>query len=742
MLRGPMETSLLLADLRSGKMLTFASPENSLEVCNVLNCKQVIEISDKPPNADAQNALQHYQSAAQLILKGRPEFLPKFIKGLVNSAKSNYFFLLCRPSWSGKTQLIYGLDNFARHPMPGDAPRLDRSKLPFDCVFHFVVDVDSLTDSSQEIYHAQSSISRALMTALDSDGKQIIPFIASKVYEANWSLNFSNLMSMVRVSEAEAKNLDAKALNKYLKKKITRELSLSATFIEIYSKLNGWKVLSFLKSLIIRRHSVVDSNFDENIQNQATLLDEFNEFVLAAQPVIVCLDEFNLSGKTHHEVHKMVLLRNLLRKTNAVPIVLGTNTRVSNLLLPYSANFSCSRDQHKAWCKILTKLPLLTKSSLSLYSNHEKMPPQLQELIMKSPFRSGTTKEFVMQLHEHQVCSITDPLEYSRNLKMAAEKTFLALLEIKTSLSEVSSLLGYYAMLFSNFRLQPEVYDWPAFLIDRHLAHMVSSKSTHLASLPDILSIVKTTKYLSVRNLTCRLEPVSIYINLKDDELNQFIVFSGMAAFAEKNPARPVSFKIALESDKNFCTKPAKENVLCVASSGLEDLNIFGFTFRLIVEFLWDGRKLGSEHIAGRAKRDGNKMECLSKGATVKASVAGGPSGQSFQAFLLRYAEEFQLIRSDPFKWDNESLELLGNLKDQFIPYLLAVGYLPSGTFSSLPGFFTGYLEEVKDSARLDSVLSPCWIYDHDKRYATSTTHQMFITRRKRIIKTSSMAPI
>ena len=92
------------------------------------------------------------------------------------------------------------------------------------------------------------------------------------------------------------------------------------------------------------------------------MAEKFNEFVNSHSPIIVCLDEFDVSGDWVrsdgvHPSFSMILLRNLLRYCNVVPVLLGTNSRISDLIGKSSVNYGASRGLPGVWCTIVLKLP-------------------------------------------------------------------------------------------------------------------------------------------------------------------------------------------------------------------------------------------------------------------------------------------------------------------------------------------------------------------------------------------------
>lgn len=275
-------------------------------------------------------------------------------------------------------------------------------------------------------------------------------------------------------------------------------------------------------------------------------------------------------------------------------------------------------------------------------------------------------------------------------LASVANVVFKIILDHKSRLADDDCLIGYYAMIFSGFRAKDTTYDLPTYLIHKHLAHLIPNKKTHLNLLPSILPIQRTASdELSIPAIDGFFRPASMFPDLEKDELTQFIILMGMAKYQDTLPfVSKVSLQTCIEATPRY-SKDDIMSLACVQG----DANILSFSFRLIVELIWaqrDEQAPPTKHTEEPAARCGDKMEALAKGAAVKASVAGGPSGQAFQNFLLRYVEELQLVKGLPLVWKSSALETLKSICDQIVPFIMSVGYCISDTFSSIPGFYFG----------------------------------------------------
>lgn len=690
-----------------------------------------LEISSGPREDIVTEAKLHYHETAKLIEASQNEDeklrFQMHISEIASSAPSSLFYFICGPSWGGKTQFIYLLDRYSLHPMKKRDLNDDVVSEPlFDCVLHFVVDDaihDLFVEDIQPIYQYQGPSSSALLNAIEEDTERITSVLVSKIRDLKWSKPLRAIMKAIDCSEEKIKNLKNDELSRFLDRKLTENHRLSRAFILNYSEIYSWKSLGVLKSLIAHRRNLGSDDITEEIDVIPVSLRDFNKFVEFGKPVLVCLDEFHLS-KSPENMFKLTFLRNLLRHACVVPLLLGTNASVSNLTHSISTNASHSRGGEQVWCKILTKLPVLASESLSLAPCRDQLPSNVVDLIMKSPLRPGITEVFMSQLGRS---GIQDSFALAGNIKQAAEFTFQLMLRRKNRLGDYVNILGYFAMMFSKFHTRFEKYSWPTFLINRHLAHMIPSPEIHKDQLPYFIKVTKENDCLYIASHNVVLNPASIYVDVDADELTQFIVMTGMRSMNDQNLGKFVNLPKALGKSVIFRSNPSKWNALKVAEK-VGNLNIFSLSFRFVVEFVWNSQLMYSKHSAGKDKRDGEKMECLAKGATVKASVSGGPSGQPFEKFLLRYAEELQLIKAKPLQWTFNALALLGPVKDQIVPFVMAVGHRASKEFRSIPGFYFGVLEELKDSARLDGLLTPDYTVEADEQYSKDSLRQVYLT--------------
>lgn len=126
----------------------------------------------------------------------------------------------------------------------------------------------------------------------------------------------------------------------------------------------------------------------------------------------------------------------------------------------------------------------------------------------------------------------------------------------------------------------------------------------------------------------------------------------------------------------------------------------------MVTELIWDSF-CSESYKRGDNRRSGYMMECLCQGSLVKVSALCGPSGSALSTFLPFFVEEFQLVKGDPLQLDDDALSLLEEVKDQKVPFFVAIRHTMSDQFRSIPGVYTGTCPDVKDSARIDGLLQP-----------------------------------
>jgi hypothetical protein len=321
-------------------------------------------------------------------------------------------------------------------------------------------------------------------------------------------------------------------------------------------------------------------------------------------------------------------------------------------------------------------------------------------------------------------------------LKVVFEETLKFLVKKKPSLSIVSTMDGYFQMIFSKFHVYADgKHNCSINMIHNHVAHLLPDQKDNYNDLPIIREIYKSetdslvwfpqTKPSDQTNPNQRtFEPTTVYLDLSVDELTNMIFFSDWSQVTvkkEENIAlqRALSqLKGALKNFEPTEVSTEKLNVIKEIRQSvfqkLEKYNIFSLSFRISVEYLFSN--LSDSTKKGKGVRSGNKLEALINGSFVKASASGGPSGISLDNFLLKFFSELGLEKPTHLSWDPESLLLLSSIKDQLVPYVIAVNYQMTPHFRAIDGVYTGTLPDVVNCLELDGACIPDWVEELERQ--------------------------
>lgn len=594
---------------------------------------------------------------------------------------------------------------------------------PYFCaVLHFIVGSgtkDVRLYQSQPIYEVHDAASSSLIRAIKKDIEIMRNIFILESQKSPFNEDFDSILDFAKINRStlESVKQDREKLKDFLDEELTESILVSTKFLELASNLCPWISLGVIKTLIEYRISGGRVVIDHELQATSLSLADFGNFIdqmteievsekaKLRLPVIVCLDEFNLP-KNESEALPLVMLRNLLRISRVVPVLLGTNARVSNLVGPLSTNFELSRDKGRSWCKLITKFPPMTTSSFDILG----IPHEMKFWLSKSPFRPGISRDFIPRL-----CS------KKGDLVTAASNTLLQMVTDKVKLLDPGCILGYFQMLFSGYRVCEPAYGNPSSLIHKHLAHLcVFDESYKIVDIPPLVEISKRGDgSLCIddgMDLNLNFEPHSIYLNLNEDELIQCILMIGWTKIVNlkshldlwKRLMKNMKFKNARNED-NFALEKA-QTLHILASIGKFKINILSCPFRLLVEYLWRTTFIPAAFKVNSNERDGKKMECLVLGSIVKASASAGPKGSALKLFLPLFVSELQLYNSGPLELTENALGALKSIKDQLVPFTVAVGHQLSVAFRKIPGAYTGSLPDIKNIQCIDGCLSPDWV--------------------------------
>jgi hypothetical protein len=657
--------------------------------------------------------------------------LDELMDFMQTAKNDNSFVFISGPSWSGKTQLVYIFDQYSQHPMWFDSLSNERRQPVFFCVIHIAL----AGNDKQKIYKAVEPFSNEILSAITSDYRNIKKNIADYVMTSD-DFNDEIFKDFLKTCGLKFKDLlkfrqtnDKESALKYIKANLKKEVIVSTEFIEDYSSFFPWATLAVIKELILKRsrNESMSSDF-ENRKIRPLLLKDFEDKHLSLSlPALICLDEFSFSIS---KKYRLLLLRNFIRFVpNLIPVLLGTNTRVTNMVSPFSSNFDDSRGSANVWCRIVLKLPAATLDSVD-----QTIPEGFRHLetwLSLYTKRPGILYIFFIALSKINA-------DQPDALKMALESTLNRLVGDKPYLKDPCTMEGYYEMIFSKFHVAPnEKHNCSLKLIHKHLAHLHPDATENYENLAIVRNIFKKPQtkdliwyrptegediqeqalitFQNTDRISMVFEPRSVYLDLSTDELTNMIFFSDWSKMVNDNNLAELLdvFKewrksVAQDNDDNILK--AKLSVLSSFSRNKQHLNLFSFSFRLIVECLFHNVSFSEGYKRGVEASSGDKLEILIVGSFVKASAAAGPNGDKLETFLLRFVSELSLEKLIGLQWDPKALTLLGDIKDQLVPYVIASNYRMSPEFRSLSNVFTGTLPDLNNIQEMDGQCIPDWV--------------------------------
>jgi hypothetical protein len=320
---------------------------------------------------------------------------------------------------------------------------------------------------------------------------------------------------------------------------------------------------------------------------------------------------------------------------------------------------------------------------------------------------------------------------------------------------------GYYQMVFSRYHEKKrEPHSCSLKMINDHLAHLLPDKQDHFETLAIVRNLYKVSgedglKYYksqpdeTLQDIATRIyeermtshyenfSPTTVYLDLSRDELINMIMFSDWSKMSDNDESRSIlnhaflQFKNTIaeakETKNHQIFAMAKQQLIKAIESG-SCINIFSLSFRAVVEVLLNN--VSDDNKAGKSTRSGTKLEALVNGSFVKASASAGPGGDRLDNFLLKFASELNLELIQGARWDSLAMTLLGPVKDQLVPYVIAVNYQISSQFRSIDGVFTGFLPDVSNLTEQDGQCIPDWVDSYNDVDQTDES-PLFITTRK-----------
>lgn len=562
------------------------------------------------------------------------------------------------------------------------------SNIRFHSVFHLVME----PESSQNISTTKKDILTALLDATNLDIENIKDMMADRINEGEFNSEVGFFAKTLKLDKewlrrAQAKSPGREELRKHLDENILESFWSSFKYIDYATESHyTWRTLGMLSHFIDMR--TMGDPLDKEPRTEQYYPMTMNEFELKYRetkefPILVCLDNFNLNN--HASQKEQIQLRTLLRYLPFVSVlVLSDNTNA----IKFIEADTTVLERNTIWCRIINKLPPVSLGALT------KSIPQMGADIMKwlevSNGRPGIVKLFLKSARE------LDHLSGAQNLKPALEVTFAKLLAAKPSLISQKTIEGWYEMLFSKaFREEIAEHACSTDLIHSHLTQLTPNTSMAAERIPVVQLLCKSSfgRHLchdeELDGKNCEFSPHSLFIDV--DELAQMIVFSDRTKICN---SASVDLKSIFTRANAMEAKRLRKKEIFQSISMNSELSILSFSFRLVVEFLH--RNETKEIPPSLAPvRSGNKLQYLFNGAFIIASASAGPTGGSLETFLSKFVSELTMEKLFNAKWSKKSLALLGPIKDQLVPYVIAVNYRAKAELRSIDGVFTGFLPEM-----------------------------------------------
>lgn len=185
--------------------------------------------------------------------------------------------------------------------------------------------------------------------------------------------------------------------------------NLSTIPLSIFALLNKLQKFDFYN----RKEDVIGFNPIEKITG--------DKVFPRGHKVVIILDEF---PKIQDNENYLRFMRNVLRATNSVVILMGTNSSGGNMLRS-SEKSRDSKNVYGSWCQFITRLPPVSKQSLSLSSS---LPKVIQNIILRSrpllahyaavysrmhPFNSHNIKAYLSDICKYCYKEISDRKKFS-----------------------------------------------------------------------------------------------------------------------------------------------------------------------------------------------------------------------------------------------------------------------------------------------------------------------------------------
>lgn len=441
---------------------------------------------------------------------------------------------------------------------------------------------------------------------------------------------------------------------------------------------------------------------------------------LANKPIVFTLDEFNLSADDPYKRLQSLLIRNFLRELGIVTVLLGTDSKAPNLILPEAIGDTSRTfaDPEMPWCYVISKLPgananTLPMEALSIYeerfvtkNDFDSLMAWINSKSSKGFFRicqnPGVLKLFIQRLSIILEESEKQSVATSDLLKTAFEETGELIYGNKIAQKMgVEVKTGQFYMILAKHRRRSNSgvlfkLLYPPHLIHRHFAYLY------------LLKPAKEKLFKAIENsgaFSLSRSGSSLMVN---GEKRKKLLFQPSSKF----PSFHYNELLNMILLDNRTMQRWTEN-RTFATIGVEAHERSG------------SRTEGSCNPIAKSDRNGYLMENIMHGSTV-LSTHQSLSGVQFGMFMedfLRNLETEPSSSSSEFQFNLSECPLFfQNIwEDLLVPYIACVGEdsCCSQLFQSIPGIYTGVYHMVPNSDRHDGNLSSWFIYQLDRHVKT-----------------------
>ena len=370
-------------------------------------------------------------------------------------------------------------------------------------------------------------------------------------------------------------------------------------------------------------------------------------FEIIGQLPIIFLDEC----KTGRLEYMYAFKRNVIRMMNLIPVVMGTDTKIRNVVSSFSDADACSSAYGDAWCFVFSKLPNYSESLLELDINklhnelshfddlpliegRKRLVDMVKKVLVKE--RPLFVKLILQDLRQMIICgsSLEEIIQSSLDFIFS---TFVILKKVTT---EFLHSQAYFAQKNYQCVDDKERSRIGSNMIHRHLGSLEYPKDKDLE------------KYKGILTLTVNDSPLSLTYVRPRNKFADFHPFGEFASFEDQ----PFSHLAFLSSHPKYPRPSLPGNSSCSLRRSALDVA--------------DEIKLGEKNtMSAKNQRDGSHLEALVKCSLVFSLSRNGFKGQSAVEWLPWFASEYSSAYT-PFEFVYESEELKSALSNIKLPFI------------------------------------------------------------------------